>query len=261
MKKLISLVLSISLIVCMFAISVSANDVAAIDEVVFTNKVGSHGANADNASSYLDGIPGVDFNEKSFNHAVQLILGVSESRYAVDIEFSGNYYFNISGLTWDVNKLEYVTSNSNTVSTITENQEYGFKVINYSDNSIHIDASHVEGHDDVKNKTYLEIANLELTFAEDINCSNCDVNHSNCDFVPDSDGQNEANKICGVLAGNSAGDEAANWVQFTAHLFTVGNHTWAEAINTWIETYGATTLVLTQFTIVVSPTSGANFSH
>ena len=256
MKKIISLVLSLALVACMFSMSVMAadDDVSSLADVVYTGKVGSHGTNAENANSYMDGIPEIDFTTKTFNKAVELILGVSESRYAVDIEFSGNYYFNISGLVWDVNKLEYVTSNSNTVSTITEDQTYGFKIINYSDNAIHIDASS-------SGSTYLDEASLTIDFASTIVCSNCNgIDHTDCDFVKDDDASTETS-ICGELEGNNSGDTEANWVEFSASLAVDDGQNWADAINTLIEAHGQASLVLTQFTISVQPTTTVPASH
>ena len=97
MKKLIAIILSLALVVCMFAVNVSA---------------------ADHTLGGTSGVP--SFEPTNFTQNVTLNLGAAASRYAVDIVFGGdsNYDYNVDGLTWNVNTLKYEITTLNDYKTL-----------------------------------------------------------------------------------------------------------------------------------------------
>ena len=117
MKKLISIILSLALVACMFGMSAMA---------------------ADHTVGGTDGTTTLDPTDVS--QSVTLNLAAAQSRYAVDITFGGTYELGVSGLVWDVNSLQYVANNVNT--TISDDLKYDFEVVNWSDNAITVQATY-----------------------------------------------------------------------------------------------------------------------
>lgn len=110
MKKLFALVLAVVMI-CAMSTSVFAERV-----------VGGS-----------DGVAAFDPKDSSANLAISATIGDTNHRYAIDIEFP-TMTFEVAGsnLTWDVNKLEYVTTGSTTLTDKT----FNITITNYSDLSV-----------------------------------------------------------------------------------------------------------------------------
>jgi len=120
MKKLISLALTLAILASL-AISVSA---------AYPNVVGTHGANASNANSVNDGVGSFDPASSEAKVDINVTVGDINHRYAVDVEFTDiTLQIGGSNLTWDVNKLEYVTSGASGL----EDANSTVTVKNYSD--------------------------------------------------------------------------------------------------------------------------------
>ena len=183
MKKLISLVLSLALVACMFGMSAMAAD-------DLRQPVGKHnGGNGVN-----DGAE--NFTSESATADVNLKLAAAKSRYAVDIVFKGTYTIEVDGLTWDVNQLTYVTNGT----TITENPEFTFEVTNYSDKAVEVATSAGEF-----------AAGVSATFGTVTPGETGDTTNVAAD-----------NKSC-TIVGNAGGNNVANKATFSATLVPTGS--------------------------------------
>ena len=219
MKKLISIILSLALVACMFGMSAMAADFT-IDANPTNNKniVGTHGTRKDAADSHLDG--DTDFTEKSIEAIVKLNLTEATSRYAVDITFTGALTINVSGLTWDVNELKYVTE----TATIA-NQEYNFTVTNYSDKTVTVKAA----------------------CAVDATAGAAGVG---CEFSAVSGDVNGGATVenC-VINANTHGAKNATYAAFTA---TLKSDNWTTTINKLITGKTTGEITLATFTVTIS---------
>ena len=208
MKKLISIILSLALVACMFGMSALAAD-------VLKQPVGTHGGGNIN-----DGWTDSQFDSaKSATADVMLALGAVESRYAVDIVFTGNFNLTAAGLTWDVNNLAYVT----TGATV-EDQTYTFEVTNYSDKYVNVTTA---ASDVVSGVT----ATFTGTAAGDV-----------------EDGADASS--CQIKGNANTTDGVANKATFSA---TLASANWANTINTLVGTNpAATSFKLATFTVTIS---------
>ena len=208
MKKLISIILSLALVACMFAMNVGA-------ELVVGDK------DSDKALSAGDGWTDTEFDSnKSATADVTLTIGTAQSRYAVDIVFNGAYEISVAGLTWDVNKLAYVT----TEATIAENPKYTFVVTNYSDKSVNVATAATD-----------VATGVEATFTANATGDVEDATTTSC-----------------KITGNANGDGTANTATFSATLAptTTG---WAETINALVgNNPSKTSFKLATFTVTIS---------
>lgn len=138
MKKLISIILSLALVACMFAMNVGAE-----------NAIGHHGA----TGSVADGED--SFTATDFSKDVTLKITDRVSKYAVDIVFGGDsaYENTVGGLTWNVNTLKYELT-----STTMADLKYTFTVTNYSDKPVKVAVS------DTENNTLLNVAFTNAAF-------------------------------------------------------------------------------------------------
>ena len=230
MKKIISIILSLALVVCMFGMNVSAaNEIGTVNDN--KGQIGSYGGNngIDNGKD--------TFNPTDFEQAVTLKLGAVESRYAVDIVFGGasSYQLNVSGLVWNVNELKYVVGEN--AETVSDSLSYTFVVTNYSDKAIKVEASGTL-HSDVNG------TGLGLTFADSVECAEGDFTEAN--YADES--------VSGVLARNESGT-SINDVKKVAFSASIASTAWADDINTLVEKHGADTINLATFTVTVSKVS------
>lgn len=210
MKKLISIILSLALVACMFGMSAMAAD-------VLKQPVGTHGN-----GSIDDGWTDAEFDSnKSATADVLLTLGAVQSRYAVDIVFTGTFALTAADLTWDVNELKYV-SNGN----VLDDQDYSFTVTNYSDKSVGVTAAA-----DV-------VAGAEVTFVAVTPGETGDTDNVAADYTS-----------C-TIVGNAGGNDVANTAKFSA---TLESTDWAGTINTLVGTNpDATSFKLVTFTVTIS---------
>lgn len=210
MKKLISIILSLALVACMFAMNVGA-------ELVVGDK------DSDKALSAGDGWTDTEFDSnKSATADVMLALGAVESRYAVDIVFTGNFNLTAAGLTWDVNNLVYVTT-GDTVA----NQTYTFVVTNYSDK-------------------YVNVTTAASDVVDGVTATFGTVTPG---AAGDTDNVAADNKSC-TIVGNAGGDATANKATFSA---TLASTNWAGTINTLVGNDPTkTSFKLATFTVTIS---------
>lgn len=127
MKKLISIILSLALVACMFGMSAMAADVTVTgDKGQIGSYVGGNGPISSGKES---------FDETNFSKAVILTIKDKNSRYAVDIVFGGtsSYTNTVDGITWNVNTLKYEVADDFSMADLT----YKFTVTNYSDSPIY----------------------------------------------------------------------------------------------------------------------------
>ena len=214
MKKLISIILSLALVACMFGMSAMAAD-------DLRQPVGSYKGNADGAS-IDDGVE--DFSSESAKADVTLKLDDAKSRYAVDIVFKGTYTIEVDGLTWDVNKLTYVTNGT----TITENPKFTFEVTNYSDKAV-------------------DVATSAGELATGVSATFGDVTPG---AAGDTDNVAADNKSC-TIVGNAGGDATANKATFSATL--VPTVSWADTINGLVgRVTNAVSFKLATFTVTIT---------
>ena len=216
MKKLISIILSLALVACMFAMNVGAVDITAPGS---NNVVGTHGG-----SKGLDnGIDADDFDSESAKALVKLTLGAANSKYAVDITFAGDYVINVAGLTWDVDNLVYVTTDATV-----ENKEYTFTVTNYSDKSVSVAATGV-----VDNAvTGVSVEFNTTSVAGDLTTNTSTASEINC-----------------VITGNAGGDENANYATFKADLKSTN---WKDTVDKLVNNKTEVEFTLATFTITVA---------
>lgn len=120
MKKIISLVLSLALVACMFSMSVSAKHI-----------VGTYSDRDTIDDGLTDAEWALTSYTSSHSESITFNIGAKHSRYAVDVEFTGALSFNTGNMTWDVNNLEYLHTNNSLADT-----EYGITVTNYSDQAV-----------------------------------------------------------------------------------------------------------------------------
>jgi hypothetical protein len=105
MKKIIAILLSVTMLLCMQCFTV-----AAIEDLV-----GS--VNSGTANDYTEGSSSLTQNPGSGNYNVVFtITGGTAARYAVDVEATNLEYTFSTNLIWDVNKLDYVAADSVTVT-------------------------------------------------------------------------------------------------------------------------------------------------
>ena len=220
MKKLISIILSLALVACMFGMSAMAAETGTVTNG--KGQIGSYKGNAGDAT-INDGVEENAFDLTAFNKDVNLTLGDAKSRYAVDIVFNGTYEIEIDGLTWDVNKLTYVTT-----GTTVADQTYTFEVTNYSDKSVNVTTA----ASDV-------VSGVTATFGTITSGETGDTTNVAGD-----------NKSC-TIVGNAGGNYVANKATFSATL--VPNSSWAETINALVgNNPAATSFKLATFTVTVS---------
>ncbi len=112
MKKLISIILSLALVACMFAMNVGAELVVGDND-------------SDKALSAGDGATDIPANS-SLSSNVTLNLGTVNHRYAVDITFQ-TMTLNVGDVTWNVNTAKYELTDTEQTKTWT------ITVDNYSD--------------------------------------------------------------------------------------------------------------------------------
>ena len=126
MKKLISIILSLALVACMFGMSAMAAEVGTVTSG--KGQIGSYVGGNGPISSGKE-----SFNETDFSQAVTLTINGKASRYAVDIVFGGDssYTNTVEGITWNVNTLKYEVD----TTTMTD-LNYKFTVTNYSDKAV-----------------------------------------------------------------------------------------------------------------------------
>ena len=110
MIKLISIILSLALVACMFAMNVGAAKV-----------VGNHGA----TGSVNDGDTDIPANS-SLSSNVTLTVGTVNHRYAVDVTFQ-TMAINAGDVTWNVTTAKYELANVVTATS------WDITVVNYSD--------------------------------------------------------------------------------------------------------------------------------
>ena len=142
MKKLISIILSIALVACMFGMSAMA-----ADSTKYQIRNSETGTVADGKET---------FDATAFSQEVKLTLGTAASRYAVDIIFEGSYTLTVNNLVWNVNDLIYEID-GNTI----DEQTYYFTVKNYSDKDVN---ASVTG---VVNTAVTALEGLKITFTGD----------------------------------------------------------------------------------------------
>lgn len=148
MKKLISIILSLALVACMFGMSAMAAEVGTVTSG--KGQIGSYvGGNGPISSGEES------FNETNFSQAVTLTINGKASRYAVDIVFGGDssYTNTVDGITWNVNTLKYEVD----TTTMTD-LNYKFTVTNYSDKPVKVAVS------DTENNTLLNVAFTNAVF-------------------------------------------------------------------------------------------------
>lgn len=230
MKKLIAIILSLALVVCMFAVNVSAADVT-VTEAGTKHVVGTHQTN----NTIADGLTAAEFGSgKSAEAIVTLNLNAAQSRYAVDITFGGNYHLGVSGLVWDVNNLKYVYVAGDGTETISSDLAYTFEVVNYSDNDITVDAK-------CDTTDVFIIAALSYGFWAETTAKFTDTTIS-------------TTAVKGKLAGNVSGTAIADVskVGFTAGITSAD---WEGSINKLVEAGLTGDRTLATFTITVAMAS------
>ncbi len=242
MKKLISLVLSLALVACMFGMSVMA-----------ANVVGSHGNN-----SIEDGWSDTKFNSTvEYPQNIKLDTAGTYSRYAVDIVIAGTMTFGTGVWVWDVNALKYVPVSGTT--TITEAQTYKCTVSNYSDKPVDLKF-------DITNTGELFKAGADVNFNKDSECTGITEYHNgsegefkNQDFVVSTiDLENKA--VSGRLAGvhitqDNTDERHPTSVTFNATMNTYGEHTWEQVLGHFTvdgRDTATKTYILATFTLYVS---------
>ncbi|MBO5023734.1 MAG: hypothetical protein J6D11_05450 [Clostridia bacterium] len=115
MKKLISIILSLALVACMFAMNVGAALV-----------VGDNDSNT--ALSAGDGATDIPANS-SLSSDVTLTVGTVNHRYAVDVTFQ-TMAINAGDVTWNVTTAKYELANDVTATS------WDITVVNYSDMAV-----------------------------------------------------------------------------------------------------------------------------
>ena len=216
MEKLISIILSLALVACMFGMTVGAVEITAPGT---NNVVGTHGGN----NELNNGVDANAFSSESAEALVKLTLGTANSKYAVDITFAGDYVINVAGLTWDVNNLVYVT----TGATV-ENKEYTFTVTNYSDKSVSVVANGVVSND----VTGVSVEFNTTSVAGDLTTNTSTASTINC-----------------VITGNAGGDTTANYATFKADLKSTS---WKATVDALVNNKTQTEFTLATFTVTVS---------
>ena len=212
MKKLISIILSLALVACMFAMNVGA-------ELVVGDK------DSDKALSAGDGWTDTEFDSnKSATADVTLTLGAVQSRYAVDITFSGDAYsFTANGLTWDVNNLTYVTTDEEPVV----DKNYTFEVTNYSDKAVNVSAaSEIEQ----KVSDAGVVANFTAVTGDTTNVA-------------------DDKKSCTITGNANTTDGVANNATFSV---TIHSDDWVNTINTLVGKTTETEFTLARFTVTIA---------
>ena len=190
MKKLISIILSLTLVACMFAMNVGA----------------AHTVGGDNGTA--------SFDPTNFAKDVTLKLGTAASRYAVDIEFGGDYVLTVNNLVWNVNELIYEID-GDTIDA----QEYTFTVKNYSDKDI---TASVTG---VVNTTVTALEKLAITFTTD---------------------------ETKTILGNLHGADKLNPSNYIFKATLDATTSWTEVINNLVESKDAKEVKLATFTVNVA---------
>lgn len=218
MKKLISIILSLALVACMFAMNVGAEDLG--DKTL--GQVGSY-KDTEHPADINNGLTDGQFTETNFSKTVKLALGTANSRYAVDITFAGDYVINVAGLTWDVNNLVYVTTDATV-----ENKEYTFTVTNYSDKSVSVAAAGNVSND----VTGVTVEFNTTSVAGDLTTNTSTASAINC-----------------VITGNAGGDNTANYATFKADLKSTS---WKATVDALVNNKTQTEFTLATFTVTVS---------
>ena len=242
MKKLISFVLSIALLISVFCMSVSA-----------ANVVGTHGMN-DNID---DGLSETAWNSSSsLTDVITLNVSGQHHRYAVDITFTGTFTFGTGQWIWDVNGLEYYQSASELQMSDTT---YTFTVDNYSSKPINVSCEVTE------RDSYLDDAFIDISLTENITATNTHATggETNADFVVS--GTPNASLIEGLLKqvrteGIERGQREKTSVTFEALMKSTSTESSvAERWNTSVGKYlmygneqGIAAFTLARFTVTVS---------
>ena len=221
MKKIISIILSLALVVCMFSMTVSAATITANPGK--NHVVGGQGESGTIADGKLDS----EFSSESAQIPVTLNLTSFTSRYAVDITFGGDAYtFDATGIHWDVNALAYVATDNAVVA----NKTYDFTVTNYSDKAVKVVAA-------------CEVP--DAVAAAGVTCEFGDVDGN--DVVANGTYDNH------TINGNAnTTDGTVNNSTFSA---TIKSGNWATTINTLVGTTTVSTITLATFTVTVSKVS------
>lgn len=223
MKKLISIILSLALVACMFGMSAMAAD-------ILEQPVGKHNG----GNGVDDGWTDTQFNsDKSATADVTLTLGAVQSRYAVDITFGGNYNLGVSGLVWDVNNLKYVWAGAADTATISSDLAYTFEVVNYSDNDITVSATYAPG------AAFTEAGLNAAFWAQDTASFTSTGNETN---------------VTGTLKGNVSGTARAD-VSKVAFGAGITSADWEGAINKLVEAGYSNKFTLATFTVTVAKVS------
>ena len=158
MKKLISIILSLALVACMFGMTVMAAETGTVNGN--KGQIGSYVGEGGPISGGKE-----TFNETEFSKDVNLTIKDKNSRYAVDIVFGGtsSYTNTVEGITWNENTLKYEVADNFSMNDLT----YKFTVTNYSDSPIYskVAASNIPQYNaaDLVTVTFDNDAKLDCT--------------------------------------------------------------------------------------------------
>ena len=145
MKKLLSLAMTLAMLCCMATTAFAVTD----------HVVGTYGAHADTEDSLNDGVYPFSLNGTDTEYEVQIEVsaGRIQHKYAVDVTYTPvNMSITGGQLTWDVNKLEYVSDGNATGLENMENQT--ITITNYSDLPIYVNAEIEDAPNDFIDVTF-----------------------------------------------------------------------------------------------------------
>ena len=219
MKKLISIILSIALVACMFGMTVGAVDYTVDGD---KGQIGSFGG----GNGIADGKNANEFPDTNFSKDVNLTVNGTNGRYAVDIVFGGSDYAKVvNGLTWNVNTLKYEVENID-LQTL----KYDFTVTNYSDSAVYASVENTYVAKDTKDNNN-EI--LTVDFVGDKS------------FKVEKNAHGDANPKTATVKATISPKTGENWNTVINKLVALENYT------------GGMTIKLATFTVTVSKTAPA----
>lgn len=240
MKKLISLVLSLALVACMFSMSVGA-----------ANVVGTH--KGKDQGTIDDGLSESAWNtSSSLTDVITLNMGGTHNRYAVDVTFGGTLTFSSGAYVWNVNNLQYETTETITLT----DSSYTCLVENFSHAPVNVSF-------EITDTSQLNTAGADVTLDELNPITNISKgNGVDEDFVvvPDADDSNDKYVIAGKLNGvyaipENKGNRNQTTVTFQAELGLSSAASWADVMNKyvmWGNNTNTSAYTLARFTVTIS---------